>query len=169
MNSKAKTRGAESVFTTWDREAKAADSRLSKAVTEAKKSPRKTQGYVKQGKGGLTWIQPPHLPKKEVLKLKAGTWIELWWEGEEAYSVALLIEKPADHRGDVSLRCLHFDDAGKVVQYGSPVHSQVVRALGELVLPKLSFATRVDAKAKSLEAADALGLKKAAKVKSSAR
>ncbi len=80
--------------------------------------------------------EPKHLTKKEVLKLRPGTWIELWWR-DNINTMALLLERPDDHRGDVSLRCLHFNSDGEVVRHGSPTHSQVVRTHGGLLVPRI--------------------------------
>ncbi len=88
---------------------------------------------VMEKAAALRGAEPKHLPKKEVLKLKAGTWIELWWL-DGTNTVALLMERPDNHAGDVSLRCMHFHPDGSVYEggHGTPIHSQVVRSLGHV-------------------------------------
>jgi hypothetical protein len=63
------------------------------------------------------------LSKKEVMKIKPGTIIELSWD-DSSLTKAVLLEKPQYKKGDVSLHCFH--------QYNMSadhhaVHSQVVR------------------------------------------
>jgi hypothetical protein len=73
------------------------------------------------------------LLKKEVLKLKAGTWIELRYR-DAPNSAVLLLEKPTSSAGDASLK-VFYPDTGRCDEH--PVHSQVVRVLGPLQVPTL--------------------------------
>jgi hypothetical protein len=80
-----------------------------------------------------------HLTKREVLKLKAGTWIEVSW-ADSPNSVGLLLERPEKEPGDVSLRVFWPDtesDAYNSSVNSSAVHSQVVRALGTVEVPEV--------------------------------
>jgi hypothetical protein len=73
------------------------------------------------------------MTKAEVLKLKPGTWIELkWMDGPNA--PALLLEKPENERGDVSLHC-YYPERGRHDNH--PVHTQVIRVNSPLVVPDL--------------------------------
>lgn len=68
------------------------------------------------------------LTKREVMKLKPGALIELWWndgDGGIEYSKSILLEKPWRKYGDVSLHCLH----NNLTIDKHAVHSQVVRVI----------------------------------------
>lgn len=73
--------------------------------------------------------------KKDVCKLKAGTCVELLWN-DAPPSVAMLLEKPREVTGDVSLLCFHVGDR-EIPGYMNrrPVHTQVSRVLGEITFP----------------------------------
>lgn len=67
------------------------------------------------------------LTKKEVLKLKPGTIIELAWDDSKP-TLALLLDKPENGKGAISLHCLHY-------QFNTTDHhavsSQVIRVVKE--------------------------------------
>ena len=70
--------------------------------------------------------------KKDVLKLKPGTWLEILW-ADSPSSVAMLLEKPRNERGDVSLHCF-YPESQTVDSHA--VHSQIVRVLGNVAIPE---------------------------------
>lgn len=81
--------------------------------------------------------EPKHMTKKEVLKLVAGTWIELWWNGA-TNTMALLLERIENRPGDVSVKCMHFDTCGHITGIDShTIHSQIVATHGMLHTPVL--------------------------------
>ena len=68
------------------------------------------------------------LTKKEVLKLKPGTIIELAWDDSNP-TLALLIEKTENEKGrDISLHCLHYSS---LQTDRHAVSSQVIRVVKE--------------------------------------
>lgn len=74
--------------------------------------------------------------KKEVAKIKPGTWIEIKWN-DAPNSVALLIGRDGlGVSGDMSLECAHFDAKGKMSVHSRVVHSQVVRVIGQIQVPR---------------------------------
>jgi len=78
------------------------------------------------------------LPKKEIYKLKPGTWIELRWK-DAPNNIVLLAERVVPGKGDISIR--YFDVAdGKVTwkqNHWRGVHDQIVAIHGcvELIAP----------------------------------
>jgi hypothetical protein len=76
------------------------------------------------------------MTKKEVMKLRPGTWIEVKWK-DHPNTVALLIEKPVYAPGDVSFKCIVFDEKGSCFQYVG--HDQVIRVLGKVEPPPLDL------------------------------
>ena len=82
-------------------------------------------------------VQKP-LPKKEIYKLKPGTWIELRWK-DAPNSIGLLAEKVEAGKGDISISYLEVAD-GQVTwrrNHWRGVHDQIVATHGcvELVAP----------------------------------
>ena len=75
------------------------------------------------------------LTKKEVMKLKPGTWLEVKWL-DDWNTVVLLLERPESGPGDVSLRCYDPSSNGYRV-HSHVVHSQVVRVIGTVEVPVL--------------------------------
>lgn len=78
------------------------------------------------------------LLKKEIYKLKPGTWIELRWK-DAPNSIALLTERVAPGKGDISISYLEVAD-GRVTwrpNHWRGVHDQIVATHGcvELVAP----------------------------------
>lgn len=70
------------------------------------------------------------VPKREVMKLQAGSVIKLAWLDTKP-TVAILLDKPCREKGDVSLHCMHFfvDEDGHFSSTDTDshaVHSQVV-------------------------------------------
>jgi hypothetical protein len=70
------------------------------------------------------------ITKREVMKLKPGAVIELWWndtKGGIEFTRAILLEKPELKAGDVSLHCLH----DNLTSDKHAIHSQVFSVLRE--------------------------------------
>lgn len=75
------------------------------------------------------------LPKKEVMKLKPGTWIEVRWL-DSPNTLHLLIVKPFYQPGDVTLVVLDVCAGGVLKAFGRKVdHDQVVAVHGSVVPP----------------------------------
>jgi hypothetical protein len=70
--------------------------------------------------------------KRDVCRLKPGTWIELAWIDANP-TVALLLEKPESEPGDVSLYCF-YPESGYSDRHA--VHTQVVAVHGAVQVPK---------------------------------
>ena len=68
------------------------------------------------------------LTKKEAMKIKPGTWIELKWTDSEN-TVVLLLERPENCLGDVGL-CYYDPHIEQVSRHA--VHSQIVGVRGRL-------------------------------------
>lgn len=75
------------------------------------------------------------LTKKEVAKIKAGTWIEVWWDGSPNTAV-LLLEEMDNRAGEVSLKC--YDPTEGYVHH-SATNRQVVAVLGNLQVPATTY------------------------------
>lgn len=73
------------------------------------------------------------IPKKEVMKLKPGTWIEVKWLDVPNEAV-LLLKRPQQAAGDVDL--LVYSPASFAVS-GQVHHNLVVKVLGTLKVPSL--------------------------------
>ncbi len=72
------------------------------------------------------------LTKKEVMKIKPGTWVELKWYDSEN-TVVLLLERPETCLGDVGL--YYYDPYIEGVSRHA-VHSQIVKVVGNLQRPE---------------------------------
>lgn len=68
------------------------------------------------------------LTKREVMKCEPGTILQLSWTDNEP-TVGLLLEKPTNEKGDVSLFVYHFDTS-QCDRH--TIHSQVMCVLGAL-------------------------------------
>lgn len=68
-----------------------------------------------------------HLPKKEVMKLKPGTFVRIMWK-DAPDEVVMLIEKPTFEVGEISLRYIHSD--GRCDSHAT--NEQVVEVLSHL-------------------------------------
>jgi len=76
--------------------------------------------------------------KTDVLKLKAGEWIELWFI-DAPNEVVLLLEQPQRNPGTVFLQCAYFTKKGQIEKiYNHTDHSQVVRSWGMIKPPDIS-------------------------------
>lgn len=75
------------------------------------------------------------MTRDEVLALKSGIWLELKWN-DSPNSVALLVEDVAANEslGDISLY-VYDPYFGEVTS--RPIHTQIVRVVGTLEIPKI--------------------------------
>lgn len=103
------------------------------ATAKFTQSPREDARKAEEALNRQRFESQRPLPKKVVMRLKPGTWIEVKWL-DTVNTVMLLLEKPEDRAGDVSLRCYdpHTQDV-----HSHAVHSQVVRVRGAVVVPIL--------------------------------
>ena len=77
------------------------------------------------------------MTKKEIYKLKPGTWLEIGWD-DVPPEACLLLAKPEPGPGDVSLTLYH-PSLGESNHHA--VHTQIRAVLGELQVPVLNDAT----------------------------
>lgn len=71
------------------------------------------------------------VPKKAVMKCKAGTWLEVKWK-DAPNSIVLLLEKPENNPGDVCLKT--YDPVVQDVSWKAD-SNQVIRIVGPLQVP----------------------------------
>jgi hypothetical protein len=82
------------------------------------------------------------LTKREVLKLKPGTWVELKWR-DSPNSIALLLERVTNSKGDVSIPMLHtaqaelFKPAHITYMDSNSTNEQIVSVHGSVDIPNL--------------------------------
>lgn len=70
--------------------------------------------------------------KKEICSLKPGTFIVLRWKDADD-SLAMILERPVNQKGDISLHCLHQN--GTIDTHA--VHTQVAVICYQMEWPKL--------------------------------
>lgn len=79
------------------------------------------------------FVPPKSMPKKEVAKIRPGTWIEVWYK-DAPNGVVLLLEKMTPYPGDVALFCL---DPVSMCSTFKIFNRQVVRVVDRLKVPSL--------------------------------
>jgi hypothetical protein len=79
--------------------------------------------------------------KRDICKLKAGTFVELCWD-DAPNNVGMLLDKPRMEKGDISLHIMYSPDEPISELLGNinyhAIHTQVVRTRGHITFPDLN-------------------------------